>query len=832
MDASGRDIPLRRSEYELLRAFIAAPGRALSRDHLLEAVAGRRSEPFDRSIDVLVGRLRRKIEPEPAEPRLIVTVPGVGYRLAAKPRPVPVASDAAPAPPKAASPPQASPERRQLTVMQCGLCGPGLSAARRDPEDLQRLLVAFHGRCAAIIEGAGGAVAKRLGDAVLAYFGYPETHEDEAERAIWAALRLVDAARAIETGLPDTLRARVGIATGLVLVGDLLGAGEPTVLGEAPDRAAGLLVNAEPGTVLIGATTRRLVGDTFRYRDHAPIALDGRADPISVWEVVGEGVESRFEALHGHAVTELVGREEELFLLLRRWEQAKAGAGRAVLVMGEPGIGQSRLVRAVLDRLENEVLWRLRYFCSPHYRDSALHPVITRIEDAADFTRDDTAETKFAKLKTLLARSDASDEAVALVASLLSLPVSEPYRLPETSPQRLREWTVAALLELFAGLAARRPTLMITEDLHWSDPTTLELGTRIIERAASMRVLVLMTARPEFKPPWPDQAHVTTLLLNRLSDDEAAALVQHVAGEAPMPRPALQQIVDHAEGVPLFAEELTKAVLESGLSADGERSAPLPVPNSLHDLLLARLDRLGAAREVAQIGAVIGREFTHELLGAVAGQPDPVLEPALAQLVRSELVFRAGTPPDARYGFKHVLVQQAAYESLPRSRRSVLHATIAETLLKRNPPLADSQLGLLAWHCEQGGLVEKAAYFYTSAGLGSTRHGAYAEAHEQFANASRMVAAMPEGEARDRSELHTVLCSILATSFRRGDACSEIAEAHYRATELWERLGQPVDLLGAAVGRYLFHHFRGEMRLAQELASSLLHTSQKQADPR
>ncbi|MBV8613209.1 MAG: winged helix-turn-helix domain-containing protein, partial [Acetobacteraceae bacterium] len=418
VDATGREVALRRSEYELLRAFLAAPGRALSRDHLLEAVAGRSSEPFDRSIDVLVGRLRRKIEQEPGKPRLIVTVPGVGYRFALKPQPASAETAIAPVAPSVA--PSASPERRQLTILRCGLCGPALLAARRDPEDLQRLLVEFHTSCAAIIQSAGGTVAKRLGETVLAYFGYPETHEDAAERAIRTALRLIDAAGALAAGHPGALQARAGIVTGLVLIGDLLGigSGEPTVVGETPDLAARLLASAEPGTVLIGAPTRRLVGETFQCRERASLVLDGLADPLPAWEVIGEGVASRFEALRGHAITELVGREEELSLLLRRWAQVKAGAGRVVLVTGESGIGKSRLIRAVQEQLDSETPLLLRYSCAPHHRDSALYPVITQLGHVAGFGRDDVPETKLAKLVALLAKSDPSDETVALLALL------------------------------------------------------------------------------------------------------------------------------------------------------------------------------------------------------------------------------------------------------------------------------------------------------------------------------------------------------------------------------------------------------------------------------
>jgi class 3 adenylate cyclase len=465
-DPRGRDIALRRSEFELLRAFLAAPGRALTRDHLLEAVAGRHSDPYDRSIDVLVARLRRKIELEPKRPHLIVTVPGVGYRFAGRPQPA-SGNDAAPVVPSAPSAARAAvPERRQLTILCCGLSGPALLAARSDPEDLQRLLMAFHACCSEIIQRAGGTVAKRLGETVLAYFGYPETYEDEAERAVRAALRLIDAVAEIETGRPDALQAQAGIATGLVLVGDLFGAGEPALLGEAPDRAARLLARASPRTVLIGGMTRRLVGELFQCREQAPILLEGCPDPLPAWQVLGPGVESRFEALRGRAVADLVGREEELFLLLRRWEQAKAQAGRAVLISGEPGIGKSRLVRAVQERLEGEAVLQLRYFCSPPHRDSPLYPVIAQLEAVASLGREDTAEAKLAKLRALLAKSDANNEAIALLAGLLSIPAGEQYRLPEMGPQKLRERTLQALLDLFHGLAARGPTLVIFEDLH------------------------------------------------------------------------------------------------------------------------------------------------------------------------------------------------------------------------------------------------------------------------------------------------------------------------------------------------------------------------------
>ncbi|MBV9118730.1 MAG: hypothetical protein JOY63_15345, partial [Acetobacteraceae bacterium] len=487
---------------------------------------------------------------------------------------------------------------------------------------------------------------------------------------------------------------------------------------------------------------------------------------------------------------------------------------------------------AVQERLAGEAPLRLRYLCSPHRRDSPLHPVVAQLEAVAGLGRGDTAETRLAKLRALLAKSDASDEAVALIAALLSIPVGEPYRLPEASPQTLREKTLAALLELFAGLVAGGTALVLFKDVHWADPTTLELLARTVERVASTRVLLLMTARPEFRPPWPDQAHMGTLLLNRLSDDEAAMLVQGVAGEVSLPAPVRRQIVRHAEGVPLFVEELTRAVLEGGVPAGGEGSAPLPVPTGLHDLLLARLDRLGSAREVAQTGAVIGREFTRELLSAVAGQPDAVLESALAQLVHAELLFRSGAPPEARYAFKHALVQQAAYESLPRSRRAALHARIAGALAASDPSLETTQPDLLAWHCERGGLTEEAVSHHTSAGWLSASRGAHAEARRQCASALRLIATLPEGTRRDQMNLEVLACLSRVIVLQRGFANCEAVDVQVRAQELWERLGRPVEFVGVTRDRWLLHFCRSETGPAQDLADKLLHLSRKQTDPR
>jgi class 3 adenylate cyclase len=606
LDQGGQEVTLRRSEFALLLALVRSPGRALSRDYLLESIAGRSADAFDRSIDVLVGRLRKKIEAEPKVPRLILTVPGVGYKFIAKPRAVsePETNGGA----GLEKPPDVLPrpaERRQLTVLHCTLSGLASLSAQRDPEDLQQVVTTFHTSFTEVVTQAGGMVAQLLSEGAVAYFGYPQAHEHDAERAVRAALSLIDTVRGVGSNFSAALHARIGIATGLVIAGDLSGtaSAEPAALGEAPCVAAGLRALAAPDAVLIAASTRRLLGGLFECRACGPLPLDSVAEPVAAWQITGEGsAEGRFEALHGTDIADLVGRSEEMRLLLRRWEQAKAGAGSVVLITGEPGIGKSRLAAALQDRLRNEPHLRLRRFCSPHHQDSALYPVITQLERACGFLHTDSAGEKLARLEAVLAQFEASVEEIALIAALLSIPNGEHYPLPQTSPQKRREKTLAALLAQLLRLASRQPMLLIYEDAHWIDPTTLELLAHTVERVASLPVLLLITARPEFRPPWPEEAHVTTLPLNRLSRTDAAALVDRVTGGRALPDAALEQLLARTGGIPLFIEELTKMLLESGLLVEEQGrfvlTGPLPplaIPATLHDSLLARLDRLGAS---------------------------------------------------------------------------------------------------------------------------------------------------------------------------------------------------------------------------------------------
>jgi predicted ATPase len=604
--------------------------------------------------------------------------------------------------------------------------------------------------------------------------------------------------------------------------------------------AARLQTLAEPGQVVISDSTRRLTGGLFEYRDLGRVALKGLAETVQAWQVLGaSAVESRFEAQHGAALTPLVGRKEELELLLRRWERVKAGDGSVVLISGEPGIGKSRLAQTLAERISGEPHIRLRYFCSPHHQDSPLYPSIAQLERAAGFRRDDTDQQRLYKLEAVLAEATANlSEAAPAIADLLSVPTGDRYPPLNPTPQKRKEKTLRTLLAQVEGLAARQPVLMVFEDVHWIDPTSLELLDLLIERVPALSILLIITFRAEFAPPWSGRPHVTLLTLNRLPPRDRAEMIARMMDGTALPRDITDQIIDRTDGVPLFIEELTKAVVESGvLTETGDchaavgRVVPLAIPATLQASLLARLDRLPATREVAQIAAALGRQFSHELISAVTPMPHQQIDDALARLVSAELIFRRGGPPDAEYTFKHALVQEAAYSTLLRGQRQQLHARIATTLEEQFRDIVMSQPELLAHHCAEGNMADKAIAYCLAAGEQALARSAMVEAVAQLSKGLNLLISLPDNALRWRHELNLQIALGRALIATKGQGARVVGEAYARARQLCDHLQGPAQLLPVLFGQWVHWLLRGELALARRSSTELqqLGTSQDDA---
>jgi class 3 adenylate cyclase/predicted ATPase len=681
------------------------------------------------------------------------------------------------------------------------LVGSTALSLRMDPEDLREVISAYQKCVAETVQRFGGFIAKYMGDGVLMYFGYPQAHEDDAERAVRAGLELVAAVGDLKTHA--ALQTRVGIATGQVVVGDLIGSGEAQErgIGETPNLAARLQGVAEPNSVVIAESTRKLLGNLFELEDLGAQDLKGMSGPLRAWAALRPAsVESRFDALHASGLTELVGREEELELLLRRWSKAKTGEGQVMLLSGEPGIGKSRLTAALLERLATEPHTRLRYFCSPQHTDSAFYPIISQMERAAGLAHDDKAQAKLNKLDPVLALASTSAQDAALFAAMLSLPNDGRYPTLELTSEQRRQKTLEALSAQLEALARLNPVLMVFEDAHWADPTSLEAFGRVVNRIAAHRVLLLITFRPDFTPPWIGQPHVTALTINRLTGREADAMIDRIAGNKFLPANIRHDIIERTDGIPLFVEEVTNAVLEAESQGAAECTAaviPSPVgavPATLHASLMARLDRLGSAKEVAQIGAAISREFSHALIAAVVSKPQAELEAALDRIVAAGLLFRQGVPPHATYLFKHALVQDAAYGTLLREPRRALHARIAETLERRFAEIAENRPELLAHHYTGAGLTEKAADLWGKAGQRSLARSALLEAVGQLTRALAQIATLPGTPALRRQQIKLQITLINALHHVKGYAAPEskaAVELARRLIEQAEALGEP-----------------------------------------
>ena len=747
--------------------------------------------------------------------------------------------DAATASSTPSAPPEDRAERRQVTVMFSDLVGSTALSARMDPEDLREVISAYQKCVAETVQRFGGFVAKYMGDGVLIYFGYPQAHEDDAERAVRAGLELVTAVTALKTHAP--LQTRVGVATGLVVVGDLIGSGasqEQAIVGETPNLAARLQGVAEPNTVVIAENTRKLVGNLFELDDLGSQQLKGIAGTVRAWAALRPAsVESRFDAMHATGLTELVGREEELELLLRRWSKAKNGEGQVVLLSGEPGIGKSRLTAALLERVAAEPHIRLRNFCSPQHTDSALYPTIGRIERAAGFRHNDTAQAKLDKLDALLAQSSTSPHDAALLAEMLSLPNDGRYPALElTSPER-RQKTLEALVFQVAALTRENPVLMNFEDAHWADPTSLELFGRIIDKIPSLRALLIVTYRPEFDPPWIGRPHVTALTLNRLGDREIAAIIDCVTGNKLLSPSIRRDIIERTDGIPLFVEEMTKAVLEAESEGDARKTAAavpssgLNVPASLHASLMARLDRLGPAKEVAQIGAAMGREFSHALLAAVVPKSEEELGSALSRLTAAGLLFRQGVPPQAIYLFKHALVQDAAYGTLLREPRRALHARIAETLESQFAEIAENQPEVLARHFTEAGMSETAIQYWSKAGERALQRSANAEAAAHLTSAIELICVSRKGGGESRLELRLQMALGSAARAIHGHAAPETLRVYTRARDLLDETVPAKEQMAVLYGLFSVTFVRGDYAAARLVAGQALAVAAPEPDP-
>lgn len=735
-----------------------------------------------------------------------------------------------------------SAERRQLTILFCDLVGSTALAGALDPEDMRDIMRAYQDCCAGMIARFDGHVARFMGDGVLAYFGFPRAHEDDAERAVRAALDLVSAVGRLSSRPGVTLQLRVGIATGTVVVGDLIGeraSQEQAVVGETPALAARLQASARPNEVLVSARTRRLVGGLFDFEDAGLQRLKGFAEPVQVWRVVAETkIEDRFAAFHTAALTELVGREHEIELLLDRWTLAVNGEGQVALLSGEPGIGKSRITQALRERIAGQPHARMHHSCSPHHQNSALYPIMCRIEHAAGFARDDTRAAKIEKLGRLLDLSDPGDpDTVSLFASMMDLLTPEQAAALNGTAEQRKGRTLKALMRQLEALAARQPVLMVFEDVQWIDPTTSELLGLVIERIETLPVLLVITHRPEFAPPWTGHAHVTTLSLNRLSQAQRAAMVQRVAGKT-LPPEVRDQIIEKTDGVPLFIEELTKTVLESGMLEDaGDRYVlrgplmPLAIPATLHDSLMARLDRLSPVKEVAQMAAAIGREFSYDLLAAIAPMGEAELQKALGLLVSSKIVHGRGSPPYAMYAFKHALVQEVAYEAALRSTRQQLHARIAATLERKFPETALTRPELVAHHYTAAGLLPEAVDYWCKAGKVAAARSANIEARNHLNKGLELLAGMPDMPARSRLELDLLVALGPPLIALAGFAAEETVQVYRRVHALSEQVGNPAMLFPALYGEWLYYAARAEHRAAQAIANRFSELAEQHRAP-
>jgi DNA-binding response OmpR family regulator/class 3 adenylate cyclase/predicted ATPase len=843
--ADGREVLLTRTECSLLATLISSPGRVVSRDRLSHVVTGRGTEPYERSLDMHVARLRRKIEPEPKAPRFIVTVPRTGYKFAARPETVeenrrsPWANELemrteaeptwfnrlrpADTVPERALLPHSGSERRQVTVLSCDLADLTELVRNIDPEELAHIMHGFQDSCTAVIANMGGSIPALTGHEILALFGYPQAHEDAAARAVHAGLHLVAKTGHLLSPSGKPLQVRVGIATGLVVIADQGAVGEPLTV------AVGLRNKAPPSSVIVTATTRRLLGGEFICDEPSLCELPEISVKVDVCGVKGARiVESRFNSTRGAALTQFVGRQHELRQLLAAWERAKAGKGQVVLLGGEAGIGKSRLCETFLNRIAEEPHIKIRYQCSPHYINSPFWPIINQLERAAGFEVADPPDIKLKKLEDMLSRSGAATRAdIRSYAALLSIPTGERPVQGSTAQQK-KDLTIKAVVQQYVNLSRMLPVVIVLADAHWIDSSTIELLNRMIASIKTARCIVVISFRPEFFPPWLDESHVTMLRLARLGREQINAIIFDVAGRKTLPPEIHAQIVSKTDGIPLFVEEVTKMILEGGgLQVTDDRYVtvgplpPLAVPMTLLDLLTARLDRLGPAKEIAQIAAAIGRDFSYRLLAAVAPVSGPQLHADLTQLSASKLIVARGDPPDSTYVFKHALVQDAAYATLIRSKRQQLHSRIANALEEGFPESVENRPELIAHHLARAGLTERAIDYLRKAGQRTIERSANVEAIGHLTCALELLQSHPEYPQRTRTTLELEVLLSQAMIASHGYAAPETIQVLLRARahiDDWTDTSQKLAILyGIWASYYVGGKITNQVDAAREL---------------
>jgi class 3 adenylate cyclase/predicted ATPase len=799
----------------------------------------------------------------------------ISLRGAASPVPVRLTPDVTASTPSAIESLTAQGERRQVTILFCDLVESTALSSVYDPEEYRAILSRYHGTCIQAVQRYEGFLAQIQGDGIVAYFGYPLAHENDAERAIRAALFVVESLAKLDGEDAKRLRVRIGIASGLVVVSHIL-ASEKSAVGETPNLAARLQTLAQPGEVIISERTWSIAAGSFEYEFRGTHVLKGIPDPTRAWRVLeSSDVPSRFDAATRGRLTPMVGREQEIRLLEDRWELSRKGEGQVVLLQGEPGIGKSRMLRAFRDRLDTQIKTTLQYQCSPYHINSAFYPIANHLERALNFERNDSPAQKLDKIDHyLLSPAPLAEEAAllplssaggasslspggtrehlkrsrglgrggstrsrtdcSLLARALSIPCEERYGPLDMSSPKQKDETVRLLVDLVASIALTKPTAMLFEDVHWADPTTIDLLGALINRTEKLPLLILITYRPEFIPPWHACSHLSMLALTRLSRTQGASIVLRVAREKPLPSDLVTQIVDKTDGVPLFLEELTKAILESPLIINlGDRydysgsASKLTIPNTLRDSLMARLDRLIPVKEIAQIGACLGREFSQELVSAVSPMNEAQLVDALEKLTASELVFRRGAPPGAVYVFKHALVRDAAYDSLLKAKRQELHAQIAKAIHERFPSKTDTEPEVVAHHFTEAGMTATAIPYWIKAGELAQKRVALQEAIGYFERGLSLAQSLPDSVERETYELQLRTLLGMAWVALQGYTHPQVLANLEPALRLDQELAGGDHTLRILWGLWVYRMCIGEIGVSLAWAERLITTAEE-----